>query len=61
VHRPSCVSKLEVFALKTWLPMMSLGRRSGVHWMRLKFALTASAIAWAAVVLARPGTLSSRM
>jgi len=40
---------------------MSLGRRSGVHWMRLNFAFTVSASVLAAVVLARPGTLSRRM
>src|SRR5690606_757419 len=40
---------------------MSLGSRSGVHWMRLKLALTVSASVLAAVVFARPGTDSSRM
>ncbi|BAS09356.1 hypothetical protein AHiyo4_27780 [Arthrobacter sp. Hiyo4] len=40
---------------------MSLGSRSGVHWIRRNSALTASATVWAAVVFARPGTLSSRM
>ena len=34
---------------------MSLGSRSGVHWIRRNSALTASATVWAAVVFARPG------
>ena len=40
---------------------MSLGSRSGVHWIRLNDPLTAWASVDAAVVLARPGTLSRRM
>src|SRR5690625_3060286 len=39
--------------------MMSLGIRSGVHWMREKDPVIAEARALAAVVLARPGTDSS--
>ncbi|MNP70906.1 hypothetical protein D3C76_1672080 [compost metagenome] len=40
---------------------MSLGMRSGVHWMRRNEPLIADARVCAAVVLARPGTDSSRM
>ncbi len=39
---------------------MSFGMRSGVHWMRWKVPETAAARVWAAVVFARPGTLSRR-
>ncbi|CPU64716.1 Uncharacterised protein [Mycobacteroides abscessus] len=40
---------------------MSFGMRSGVHWMRWNEPSTAAASVCAAVVLARPGTDSSRM
>jgi hypothetical protein len=42
--------------LKIWVPMMSLGIRSGVHWMREKEPEMPEASAEAAVVFARPGT-----
>ena len=38
---------------------MSLGSRSGVHWIRENDALTMPASVDAAVVFASPGTLSS--
>ena len=41
-------------------PTMSLGIRSGVHWMRWNEPETAEARVCAAVVLARPGTDSTR-
>ena len=41
--------------------MMSLGSRSGVHWILENLPLTASEIAFAAVVLARPGTDSIKI
>ena len=58
---PSRVSNVAVCGSYTWVPRMSLGSRSGVHWMRTNDALTAQASVAAAVVLARPGTLSRRM
>ena len=58
---PSRVSNVAVCGSYTWVPRMSLGSRSGVHWMRTNEALTAQASVAAAVVLASPGTLSSRM
>jgi hypothetical protein len=45
--------------LNTWVPMMSLGSRSGVHCTREKLASTVEARVEAASVLARPGTDSS--
>ena len=56
---PSCVVNELVSASKICVPMMSLGNRSGVHWMRRKLPPTDPASTRAAVVLARPGTLSS--
>ena len=41
--------------------MMSLGSRSGVHWILENLALTASEMAFAAVVLASPGTDSIKI
>ncbi len=58
---PSWVVISPVEELRIWVPTMSLGMRSGVHWMRRKEPETAEASVWAAVVLARPGTDSSRM
>ena len=43
------------------MPMMSLGSRSGVHWIRWNPPEIDSAITRAAVVLASPGTPSSKM
>lgn len=40
---------------------MSLGNRSGVHWIRENFPSTASVKTFAAVVLASPGTDSSNI
>ncbi len=57
---PSWVTKELVAASYTWVPMMSLGNRSGVHWMRLNPPWMDSAITRAAVVFASPGTLSMR-
>ena len=56
---PSWVENVPVVASKTWVPTMSDGSRSGVHWMRLNAPPTASARVCAAVVLARPGTDST--
>ena len=57
---PRRVSNSPVDGSNTCVPRMSLGNRSGVHWMRTNEALTAWASVAAAVVLASPGTLSSR-
>ena len=38
------------------VPVMSLGIRSGVNWMRLKLRFSASATVWTIRVLASPGT-----
>jgi hypothetical protein len=43
------------------VPSRSAGKRSGVNWMRLNSVSTALANTDTAVVLARPGTPSSRM
>ena len=43
-----------------WEPTMSLGIRSGVHWMRRNVPDTADARVCAAVVFAKPGTDSTR-
>ena len=40
---------------------MSFGNRSGVHWIRLNVPPTLCAIERASIVLATPGTSSSRM
>ena len=56
---PSRVSNSPFEGSYTWVPTMSLGSRSGVHWIRENEALTMPANVAAAVVFARPGTLSS--
>lgn len=57
---PGRNSNSVVFELKTEAPVMSVGRRSGVHWRRLKVAPTLWARARASMVLATPGTSSRR-
>ena len=42
------------------VPIRSAGSRSGVNWMRLNLQWIAAASALMAVVLARPGTPSSK-
>ena len=56
---PSCVVKVPVSYEYICVPTMSLGIRSGVHWIREKVPDIAEAIVVAAVVLAKPGTDSS--
>ena len=58
---PGRNSNSVVFWLKIDVPVMSVGSKSGVHWMRLNVAPTLLASARASIVLATPGTSSSRM
>lgn len=53
---PSSVVNVPLPGLNTWVPMMSLGSRSGVHCTREKLASTVEASVEAASVLAKPGT-----
>ena len=58
---PGRNSNSVVFGLKIEAPVMSVGSKSGVHCTRLNDAPTLLARARASIVLATPGTSSSRM
>jgi len=57
---PRLTWKSPDLGLKMRVPIRSAGSRSGVNWMRLKWQLMAFASDLTAVVLARPGTPSSK-
>src|SRR5262245_34185853 len=52
--------KVDVVILKTFVPVMSEGIRSGVNWMRLNVALMMRATVFTVSVLAVPGTPSTK-
>jgi hypothetical protein len=58
---PGRNSNSTVFWLKIDVPVTSVGSRSGVHWIRLNEAPKLAASARASIVLATPGTSSSRI
>src|SRR5438067_4121694 len=58
---PATNSNVSSFWLKTLEPVMSDGRRSGVHWMRRNVPPTEVARARASIVLPVPGRSWSRM
>jgi hypothetical protein len=55
---PGAKPKLTSRGLKTALPVMSAGSKSGVSWMRLKLHPTLRASVRASIVLPVPGTSS---
>ena len=58
---PGRNSNWVVFWLKMEVPVISVGSKSGVHCTRLNVAPTLLARARASIVLATPGTSSSKM